>query len=74
MTKKYESLSMVKKSRFIKLFDCCDEKIKKEMLGKIDNLIKESSYTDKKNTDIYVIFFSHSILLYTSAKRKIKGR
>ncbi|MEW9094836.1 MAG: L-2-amino-thiazoline-4-carboxylic acid hydrolase [Clostridiaceae bacterium] len=64
MAKNYDSLSMIKNSRFVKLFDCCDEKTKKAVLVKIDNLIKESSYTDEKNYGHLCNIFSSMAFYY----------
>lgn len=49
MAKKYNSLSMMKNSRFVKLFNGCNEKKQKAVLEKVDNFINESSYADEKN-------------------------
>ena len=68
MTKFYDPLSMIKKSRFINLFNHYDEKMRQNVLIKIDDLIKESSYKDEKNYGHLCNIFSSMAFYYVLQK------
>lgn len=73
ISKNYEPLSMIKNSRFVKLFYCCDEKIKEEVLREMYNIIKESSYADEKNYGHLCNIFS-SIAFYCVFQQNGKSK
>lgn len=68
MSKEYEPLSMIKNSRFIKLFNCSDEKTRQDVIAQMNKYISESNYADEKNYRHLCNIFSSMAFYYVFQK------